>query len=66
MKTFPPPVLCGLFFAVWALGGRSDHVKEKDDSVNLCNLVYLISGISDMHHLQTWRHHVGNGVHLKQ
>ena len=66
MKTFPPLLLCSLFFATWALGCRGDHVKEKDDSANLCNLVYLISGISNVHHLQTWRHHVGNGVNLKQ
>jgi len=65
MKTFSPLLLCGLFFITWALGGRGDHLKKKGDSIDLCNLVYLISGVSNMHHLQTWRRHVGNGVNLK-
>lgn len=53
------------FFAAWALGGQGDYVEEKDDSVNLCNLVYLISGISNMCCLHTWKHHIRNGVDLK-
>lgn len=39
-------------------------MKEKDDSGDLCHLVYLISGVLNMHYLQTWGHHIG--VNLKE
>lgn len=40
-------------------------MKEKGGSIYLCIPLYLISGISNTQHLQTWRHHAGNGVNLK-
>lgn len=55
------PFLCYLSF-----GCQVGHVKEKHYSVDLCNFFYLISGLSNTHCLQMWRHHVGNGVNLNQ